>query len=129
MSDARRRCIGAMIGWILGAITFWIARHWSTILLAAIGAGLAVGAGWPAARRSMAWGLAVGIAAPAAALATAWCLGVPPKYLASSHAITSLSVVAGLGFYFGMGRNKRPPVDSRSNTTQQPTSAPEGARG
>lgn len=129
MSDAARRCVGAILGGTLGALTFWVAAHWHTIVLAAIGAGFAVGAGWAATQRSMTWGMAVGITAPAVSVAVAWGLGVPPKYLWSSHAIISLAVVAGLGFYFGMGRNKKALVHARSNSAQQPTSAPRGAGG
>lgn len=118
MGDAARRCTGAILGGGVGAVAYWIARERSVHLLAVLGAGLAVGAGWLATRRSLAWGLATCIAAPAFTVGVAWLMSPGrdssvTQFISqlSRNSILSLVAVAGLGLYFGMGRNPKRPAD------------------
>jgi hypothetical protein len=118
MNDFPRRVIGAAIGGALGVGAYWLTLREGYALVAAVGAGVALGVANAARTRSNLWGFATAALAVAATiLAEAWF-----RPFVADHSLAfflahltdlprnfhvSLAIVAILGFYFGRGRGPR----------------------
>jgi hypothetical protein len=119
MPDPARRTLGAVIGGSAGVVAYSFTLQNGIHLLAVVGAGLALGAGWLARRRSIAWGAIVAFSAVLLSILVEWLFRpfvVDPSFSyfighlpnLPPNSVISLFVVAGLGVYFGRGRNQKP---------------------
>ncbi len=118
MPDAARRTLGTIVGAIVGLLAYWLALRSGYHLLAAAGAGPAIGCGWMARRRSLAWGAGTAVAAVAFSIVTEWLFlpfsaddsfGYFMSHLGDLPVKSKISLVAVafIGLYFGMARNRK----------------------
>ena len=117
-SDAVRRLLGAIVGGALGVIGYWLLLEQRQSLLVLVGAGVALGAGIAARRRSWAWGAVMAVVAFGATLVTAWAFhrhADDPSFATFVARLgelpwrTQASLVAAalMGLWFGSGRPLR----------------------
>jgi len=116
--DAARRMIGGMVGAGIGVLIYWFALRNGYHVLAAVGAGPGIGGGLGARRRSLAWGAGIAAVSLALTIVVEWrflpfvvdgSLGYFVGHLGDLPWRSQLSIAAavGMGFYFGMGRDRR----------------------
>lgn len=118
MNETVRRFLGALAGTAVGGLVFWFLLERDIHVLAAVGAGTALGVSLLARGTSLAWGLMTAMFAVAASIGAEWTLrpfvqdpsfGFFVAHIADlpSNSQLSLAVVAGLGWWLGRGRRRR----------------------
>jgi len=117
-----RRIVGAVVGGALGLALTHLLLQWGVFLLAAVGGGIAIGAGAGSVPRSVPWMLGVTALALAAGIVTAWHFTpftADPSFayfvrnLGATDAATKIGLLltAVLGLLFGGGSG--PPAPRR----------------
>ena len=118
MRDAAGRILGAIVGSVVGLLAYWIALRNGYHLLVAVGASLGIGCGWMGRRRSLAWGTGTAVLAVAFSIVIEWHF-LPFSaddsfryfmgHLGDLPVKSKISLIAVgiIGFYFGMGRNRK----------------------
>lgn len=115
MTETIRRATGAIVGAGVGTFAYWLLLQRNYHVLAAVGAGVALGVAAMSRTRHLACGLATGVLAVlASVLVEAWFRpfaadGSFGYFLSHLHelpanSLVSLAAVAALGVYFGRGR-------------------------
>lgn len=115
MSDSIRRAIGAIVGAGVGTFAYWLLLIRGYHILAAVGAGVALGVSAMARTKQIAWGVATGVLAVllsvlVESLFRPFAADESFSYFISHlhdlprNSLISLAVVAALGVYFGRGR-------------------------
>jgi len=115
VSENTRRTIGAIVGAGVGTLAYRLLLHWGYDILAAVGAGIALGVSAMARNRQIAWGIATGVFAVVASVLVEFTFRPfavdtsLPYFIAHlqdlpRNSLVSLPVVAVLGVYFGRGR-------------------------
>lgn len=110
-----RRVVGAVVGTAVGTLAYWFMLGRGVHILAAVGAGTALGVSVASSGRSISWGVITSV------LSVAFSLGVEYAFRPFAadaslgyflahigdlprNSLISIAVVAVLGFYFGRGR-------------------------
>jgi hypothetical protein len=123
VTEFQRRAAGAAGGAAIGILAYWLLLQWDIHLLAAVGAGTALGVSSMARSSSMGWGVLTMVLAVALSLLVEFLFmpfAVDPsfgyfiRHLADlrRNSVLSLVVVAVLGLYFGRGRGSSQPDKS-----------------
>lgn len=125
MSDAFKRLFGAAVGGALGVIAYNLALRYDVHVLAAVGAGVALGSNIFAVRRSVAWGIVIAAIGLGLSIVVEWHYR---PFVSGSGSLAefvvrlpdlpwrsqvSLVAAAALGFYFG----RRGRCQARASTT------------
>jgi hypothetical protein len=118
MNEALRRIAGALAGTAVGVLVYRFMLERDVHVLAAVGAGTALGVSLLARGTRRAWGVVTAILAVVASLGVEWTfrpfvqdpsLGFFVAHVADlpRNSQLSLAVVAGLGWWLGRGRRRR----------------------
>ena len=118
MPDSSRRAVAGTIGACLGTLAYWWMLQRDIHILAAVGAGLALGVSFGARRRSAAWAVLTAVLAVAVSLLVEWwfrpfvldaSLGYFVQHVTDlpRNSLISLAVVFALGLWFGRGRSAK----------------------
>jgi len=118
MTENLARAVGAVLGGGLGTLAYWLMLRWDHHILAAVGAGVALGVSAMARTRQLAWGVATSVFAVLLCVAVEFLFRpfaadrsfgffVAHVHELPRNSLVSLAVVAALGFYFGRGRDRR----------------------
>ncbi|MFY9343906.1 MAG: hypothetical protein WAT39_15555 [Planctomycetota bacterium] len=123
MTENTGRAVGAIAGTAIGVLAYWLMLEQGIHILAAVGAGTALGTSCGARTRSLAWAtftcvLAVASSLLAEAILMPFAADPSFGYFVAHlgdlprNSLVSLAVVAVLGFHFGRGRRRRLPAIS-----------------
>lgn len=118
--DFLQRSAGFVVGASVGTLAYWLMLERSIHILAAVGAGAALGVAIGSRSRKFLWGVAVACLAVVVSLLVEWwfrpfavddSLGYFVGHVPDlpRNSLLSLAVVAVLGFYFGRGRAAKIP--------------------
>ena len=132
LPDSTRRILGAIAGGALGFLVHGVALMSGIHTQVAVGAGVGLGGGLMGGRRSIAWGIGIGTISLGLTLLVEW-----PCWRNETHVLSSIPdhsfgyfithpqdlewkrqlsfvAAAGIGFWFGMGRNPKERADKSS---------------
>ena len=118
MSETTRRATGAIVGVGVGTLAYWLLLLQGYHILAAVGAGVALGVSAMAQTRQIVWGFATGALAVLASVLVefffrpfaadeSFSYFISHLHELPRNSLISLAVVAALGVYLGRGRVRR----------------------
>jgi hypothetical protein len=136
MPTPLRRIVGAVVGGAIGLALTHLLLQWGVFLLAAVGGGIAIGAGSRSVPRSIPWTLGITAVALAAGIVTAWAytpfvadpsFGYFVRNLGATDAQTKIGLLltAVIGLLYGGGSGPRAP---RRPAEREDPLAGDGAR-
>jgi len=119
MNETARRCVGGLVGVAAGTVAYCVLLQYDVHILAAVGAGGALGVSAAARTKSTVWGVVTAVVVVLASLLVEfWCrpFRADPSFAyfvahlteLPRNSLVSLAVVAALGFWFGRGRTPAP---------------------
>jgi len=118
MGEAPRRIVGGIVGAGIAVLVYRVALQNGYHVLALVAAGPGLGSGLAARRRSFAWGLVIAVVSVALTIVIEWLFlplaadgsfGYFVTHLGDLPLKSKLSMMSAavIGFYFGMGRNRK----------------------
>lgn len=115
MNETTRRCLGGLVGFAIGTVAYCAMLQYDVHVLAAVGAGGALGVSAAARTKSVVWGVVTAVVAVLASLVVEFVFRpfrADPSFAyfvahvadLPRNSLVSLVIVAVLGFWFGRGR-------------------------